>query len=428
MSYQIHFFIYLIIIGTSCNFFLVSAFQTSSSNSRQTIQTRLWSTQPPQLDEWKVLASGSIVGTVTGHPSINDGDVITTSPVQNPDAAKRDACVQTASGSTYQLLEPMSASAAVSRDESLLMGSSAFRAAAEKFKLNMRTVGINQQYYLAGQPIRSTSGKSNIWEAYRADMDGVPTEPPLCVKISANIEAVSREFENYQRLRFPGIDQGRFVQCIEYLPVAGYEEKFREQCALVLERGARDLKSFLDSRGRLQGKELRDACVSAAQCVQAVHSAGLVWTDIKTENFVVMPDGEVRGIDLESAMPQGDNPVDYSPEACPPEFAKAFEEGDAPYFTLNSSYDVWSLGMLYLELASGRGVFDNKNPNEITRLLRDLDRIPLDDLDSDCDPNLRDIINKCLQKNARNRPTISQILVHPYFTRSPTAGARYFMN
>jgi serine/threonine protein kinase len=424
MSQRCH-LIFLIILGTTCNSFFVKAFLTDKG--RHTTHTRLWNA-PPRLNGWKVLSSGSVVGTVTGHPSINDGDVITTSPIQYPDAAMRDALVGTASGSTYQLLEPMSENAPTRYDESLLMGSSAFREAVDKFRLNMRTVGINQHYYLAGQPSSSTSGKSNIWEAYRADKDGVPTEPPLCVKISPNIEAVSREFENYQRLSFPGIAPGRFVECIEYLPVAGYEKTFRDQCALVLEMGARDLKSFLDSRGRLQGKELRDACVSAAQCVQAVHSAGLVWTDIKTENFVVMPDGEVKGIDLESAMPQGYNPVDYSPEACPPEFAKAFEEGEAPYFTLNSSYDVWSLGMLYLELASGKGVFDNKNPTEITKLLRDLDRIPLDDLDADCDPDLRDIIDKCLQVNARNRPSVAQILSHPYFTTSPAAEARYFLN
>jgi hypothetical protein len=50
----------------------------------------------------------------------------------------------------------------------------------------------------------------------------------------------------------------------------------------------------------------------------------LVWTDLKAENFVVMQDfsnGEKvhpKGIDLESAMPYWDNPVDYSPESCPP--------------------------------------------------------------------------------------------------------------
>ncbi|CAJ1958920.1 unnamed protein product [Cylindrotheca closterium] len=375
---------------------------------------------PPQLNEWRVLSSGSIVGTVTGHPSISDGDVITTSPIQDPDAAAEHALVQTASGTTYQLLEPMEqdGTSTKSNVNSLVMGSAAFQEAASKLNLNMRAVGITQQYYLSGEPTPSTSGKSRIWEAYRADMDGVPAEPPLCVKISTNIEAVSREYENYQRLGFGGLSKDRFVKCFEYLPMAGYEEKLREQCALVLEMGSRDLKSFLDSRGRLQGSELLEACKAAAQCVQAVHLAGLVWTDIKTENFVVMANGEVKGIDLESAMPKGGNPVDYSPEACPPEFAVAFEEGEASKFILDYSYDIWSLGMLYLELASGKGVFDHKDANEITKLLKGLDKIPLDDLEgSGCDPNLRDLIDQCLQKDPRNRPSMSKLMAHPYLTR-----------
>jgi hypothetical protein len=270
-------FVVLAIFSFASNFqnIFVAAF-LSVSKSRSS--TRLWNA-PPELNEWKLLSSGSIVGTVTGHPAINNGDVITTSPIDNPDAASRQSLVQTASGTTYKLLEPMPDAPAhyLSNADNPLLTSDAFREAVSRFELNMRTVGINQQYYLAGQPTPSTSGKSNIWVAYRVDMDGVPIEPPLCVKVSKNIEAVSREFENYQRINFPGIAQGCFVQCIDYLPVAGYEDIFRNQCALVLERGARDLKSFLDSRGRLEGSELRDACLSAANCVQAIHSAGLVW-------------------------------------------------------------------------------------------------------------------------------------------------------
>jgi serine/threonine protein kinase len=141
-----------------------------------------------------------------------------------------------------------------------------------------------------------------------------------------------------------------------------------------------------------------------------------------------MPDGNVKGIDLESAMPQGGNPVDYSPEACPPEFAKSFLEGDARFFTLHYSYDIWSLGMLFLELATGRGVFDNKTPAETTKLLKDLDEIPLNNMEGCGDDNLRDLIQNCLQKNDRSRPSMAQVMKHPYFVNIPKPNAHYFMN
>jgi Protein kinase domain len=464
----------------------------------------------PTLDKWKVMPNGSVIGTVKNHPSIADGDVITTSPINNPNTANRMVTVTTASGSKYKLLEPRggvvvnaastaaqlasqqrqqqqqqqqqppskqqqqqqndasakssggggggvggffggwgglgssssssssdeaastdttngasvngAASRSVMDDEEALKrkvrSSPEWSQAVKKYKLTGSTVGLEDEYLLAGKPERSTSGKSNIWEAYKANDMGLPVDnaTPVCMKISTNLEAISREYENYRKLSFLGIARtGRFVRCYEFFPVAGYDKRFRNQCALAIERGSQDLKSFLNAKGRLEGKELRDACIAATQCVQALHNAGLVWTDMKTENFVVMPSGEVKGIDLESAMPIGDNPVDYSPEACPPEFATAFLAGEGPYFELEASYDIWSLGMLMLELATGRGYFDGKNPSQITKILRDMGDGNLDLEGIECDERLKDLIGKCLQKDARKRPNTAQILLHPYF-------------
>ena len=161
-----------------------------------------------------------------------------------------------------------------------------------------------------------------------------------------------------------------------------------------MERGALDLKRYVALNGALSGKEMRDAAAAAAQCLQAVHNSGLVWTDMKTENFIVTEEGQVKGIDLESAMPVRDNPVDYSPEATPPEFAKAFLAGDGPYFVLEQSYDAWSFGMLLYELSTGSGYWDGKSPVVITKALRAMPDINLDDVD--IDRNLKDLIGKCL--------------------------------
>jgi hypothetical protein len=408
----------------------------------------------PQLDQWRVLPNGSVVGTVEKHPSITDGDVITTSPLVDVSLASRQSTVTTATGSRYKLLEPSSLQefdrSKVAADPKSPTGnnnessrsqptsssaggskgsrmSEEWKEATLQYKLSRETIGLDGEYLLAGKPVRSTSGKSKIWEAYRSDPfnDGLPTnEPPVCIKISTNLEAVTREYENYRKINFLGFARGRFVKCYEFFPVAGYEKKLSNQCALVLEMGARDLKSYLNACGKLQGKELRDASASAAQCVQALHSAGLVWTDLKTENFVVMPNGEVKGIDLESAMQVGDNPVDYSPEACPPEFAEAFLSGDGPYFQLDYSYDVWSLGMMMMELATGRGYFDGKNPAQITKILRESqERIPVDDID--CDEKLKDLIQRCLDRDPQKRPNMAQILLHPFFITSPLS---FFQN
>jgi serine/threonine protein kinase len=179
----------------------------------------------------------------------------------------------------------------------------------------------------------------------------------------------------------------------------------------------------------LRGRALRDAAVSAGQCIQAVHSSNVVWTDLKTENFVLVNsdifnkevrdvDGSmgmpgVKGIDLESVVAKGGNPIDYTPEASPPEFAKALMGGYGEEFVLDYSYDMWSLGMMLYELSTGTAYFDKKSPSIVTKLLCadtfevDVSKVP--------DDKFRDLIGKCLSLDPRKRPDITGFLLHPYF-------------
>jgi serine/threonine protein kinase len=106
--------------------------------------------------------------------------------------------------------------------------------------------------------------------------------------------------------------------------------------------------------------------------------------------------------------------VDYSPEACPPEFAQAFLDGDGPYFALQTSYDIWSLGMMFYEIGAGRGYFDGKTPIQITRELAQMEKMEIDS-DIDMDGRFRSLVKSCLQVDPKKRPSIAQVLLHPYF-------------
>ena len=380
--------------------------------------------QVPILDDWKLLNSGEVVGTIRNHPEIDDGDVVKTSPIAKPEGAAARVVVSTESGSKYRLGAPSSAqqkamekksatsSSASSRDTEKDL-QKALRNAKQEYFLTGVVVG-NGNYLLAGKPKRSTSGKSNIYTCYKNDGNGLPQGDALCVKISPNIEAVRRESQNYQKVT-SGINRGKFVAFEQFFGRAGDDRQFNKQCAIVMEKGELDLKAYIEQNGPLTGKQLRDCSAAAVQCVQAMHSSKLVWTDLKAENFVVtdVDKFEIKGIDLESAMPVMGNPVDYSPEACPPEFAEAFLSGDGPYFVLRFSYDVWSLGMMMYEISTGTTMFGGKNPSQITKILKDANfAVDVNDVPDD---KLQDLIRRCLQKDPTKRPSIAQILLHPYF-------------
>lgn len=372
----------------------------------------------PILNDWKVLTNGRVVGTVKNHPSIPDGDIITTSPIARPDQVNESKIVTTVSGSRYKLGKAGSSSTARAANNNKSISIQELQKRSRvAYDLNKDIVGDDaRQYLLAGKPAQSTSGKSTICKAYRADDEGLPTGEALTVKMSKNWEAIQREADNYSKITKTGLIRGQFTDLIDYLPIASViTKKFKSQSALVMQRGVTDLKRYIAINGALNGPELREAAVAAAQCIQAVHASNLVWTDMKSENFVVTADGKFKGIDLESAMPVQDNPVDYSPEGTPPEFARAFLAGDGPYFILQYNYDIWSLGMIFYEMSVGRGYFDGKSPIQITKILRDGPEI---DLRVIPDPSFRNLIGKCLQLDPRKRYNIIQVLLHPYFLSS----------
>jgi serine/threonine protein kinase len=372
----------------------------------------------PVLDDWKVLTNGRVVGKVKFHPSIPDGETITTSPVTKPELAGPRKIVTTFSGSKYMLGTPkMLPEIANGKQQTAVVSLQELqRRAKVEYALNGDVIGDDsRQYLLAGKATKSTSGKSQIFKCYKANpVDGLPMGDALTAKISSNWEAIEREAANYNRITKAGVTRGQFVTLLDFLPTASIiTKKYSTSSALIMERGAIDLKRYIAVNGALSGKELRDAASAAAQCLQAVHDSGLVWTDMKTENFVVTEEGQVKGIDLESAMPVRDNPVDYSPEATPPEFAKAFLDGDGPYFVLQQKYDMWSFGMLLYELATGKGYWDGRSPIQITRALRDEPTIELDDVEFD--EKLKNLIQKLLQIDPKSRLGIVQVLLHPYF-------------
>ena len=392
-----------------------------------------------ELTDWK-LDGWCATGRVFNHDFISDGDVIVTSQLTDPSSAREGAVVTTESGSQYMLgapyladfgdsagseefmhdptddpidaeIDPIDAEVDVSRaNPTIDLGQ-----AKSKLELTGEAVG-DGRYLLAGTPIVSKHGRSEIWSTYRANSFGLPKGEPLCVKLSPHAEAMDREDRNYRAVTSGIGNRSRFVKRFEYINA---ESSYGNKAALIMERGTEDLKGFIEQVGALEGSLIRDAVTSAILCVEAVHSADLVWTDLKAENFVVIERGDsvdFRGIDLESAMPRKDNPVDYSPEACPPEFAVAFLEDGGQNFILEPSYDIWSLGTLIYELATGKALFEGMDPLDITQAL--VEYQPGQDVLAEIsDPKLSDLVQQCLQKDPSARPKVAELLQHPYLAR-----------
>ena len=391
----------------------------------------------PEVNDWVINAEGGITGKVSGHPTIKDGEMIQTSPLANPASASEQNTVMTKSGSKYRLGTSLESVSGVIDKKTKLSESSSNSVQKEAkvaepesveptedvsdqfadLGLTGKTAGANGKYLLAGSARPSRNNRSMLYTAYQSDSNGRPKGDALAIKASSNKDGMERERANYLKVTggFGNFRKGMFASQRDYLPEAG-GSLGSKQSALVIERGVDDLRNYVFKRGPMTGRELRNAASSAVQCVEALHSAGLVWTDLKTENFIIVPaKGStpmvVKGIDLESAMPVKQNPVDYSPEACPPEFALKHLVGESSDFTLEYSYDIWSLGMFLFELTTGQGYFAADTPTSIMKKLPGLEPA----IDGIPDKNMADLISKCLLSEPERRPTAAQVLIHPYF-------------
>jgi hypothetical protein len=330
--------------------------------------------------------------------------------------------------------------------------------------------GRGTKYLLAGEPKRKPSGRSEIIMAYKCDdkLRVCDSVTPYIVKLSTQRDKLRREYENFQLVQEQTVDKNKnngwiggaisnmfdpqeptadpFVSCYDFLPFCEGSIKYAQHSAIVLEKGHEDLRDYeyrlqiqddpeYPTHTTMEPEVVRCSLLVAAKCLHVLHSrARLVWTDLKAENLIFMEpftsgennvvDVEIKGVDLESAIPHRGHPLDYTPEACPPEFAQLHLRGNAYDFVLEYSYDVWSFGMLAYELATGSAYFKGKIPSEIMAILGDPDFLPpLENNDMNMDPSavavvdkeLRDLIRACLKVDPRQRISVGTILAHSYF-------------
>lgn len=153
--------------------------------------------------------------------------------------------------------------------------------------------------------------------------------------------------------------------------------------------------------------------------VDALHGKGMLWTEIKAENFVVVHDGNIKGIDLESVIYYENFLQMYTAEAVPPEFPVDDLCVRVPEMQPDYSFDMWGLGILLFEMATGEAFYQEglTDIEHIKGILRKPQHIQslVDMKLSTVDPEASDIIKQCLSVDPAVRGSCSDLLQNPFF-------------
>lgn len=161
--------------------------------------------------------------------------------------------------------------------------------------------------------------------------------------------------------------------------------------------------------GPLRLEPLLDVAIGVADALAAAHDQGIVHRDLKPENVIRADDGRVTILDFGLALIQ---PSAGELAAAPARLTRAGAIIGTPGYMspeqlrgqeLDARTDLFSLGILLYELASGRHPFAGSDWASTAARILEREPEPLSWLDATVEPRLEAIIRRCLRKVRRER-------------------------
>jgi tetratricopeptide (TPR) repeat protein/predicted Ser/Thr protein kinase len=146
-----------------------------------------------------------------------------------------------------------------------------------------------------------------------------------------------------------------------------------------------------------------------ADAVAFAHAGGILHRDLKCSNIVITKEGRPKVLDFGLALRMPAKSTDEDQKSIPTMTAtKLGIEGTPPYMSpealrgdrSNPSNDVWSLGIVLYEMATGHRPYDEPTPLQLA--VRVLSDAPVE-VPSSIAPQLAAVIKRCLAKQPERR-------------------------
>ncbi|XP_004348217.2 serine/threonine-protein kinase mph1 [Capsaspora owczarzaki ATCC 30864] len=190
---------------------------------------------------------------------------------------------------------------------------------------------------------------------------------------------------------------------------------------LVMQHGGRDFANYLKAVKKLPYMQVRHYWRQMLEAVKVAHDQRIVHLDLKPANFLLI-DGRITLIDFgiakalqnDKTHTEQDHQVGTINYMSPEAIQAANESGR---LNLRPSSDIWSLGCILYLMTYAKLPFQTYSL-PVRKLQAIVNRKEAIEFGPAEDPLVVAILKKCLQRDAKSRPTISQLLTHEFCTHT----------
>ncbi len=166
-----------------------------------------------------------------------------------------------------------------------------------------------------------------------------------------------------------------------------------------------DLKTGIRERGALSQRKVAEIAMQTCNALTTAHSMDIIHRDIKPQNIMVQPDGNVKVMDFGIARAKNSTKTQTgsvlgTAHYISPEQAQGKELGPAT--------DIYSLGVVMYEAVTGKLPFDG--PDAVSVAMKQVNEMPQapSTIRKDIDPSLEAIIGMAMNKDPNKRFTTTR--------------------